>query len=285
MLSYTPSAISQQLSLLEREAGVQLLEKVGRRVRLTDEALTLVKHTEVILEQLELAEAELSAALPDVRGVLRVASFQTVLLSILPVALTLLSQTHPMLEVEITQREVGSAYEGLLAHDFDLILGEEYPGLPEPVRPGVDRVDLVRDGLRLALPGEGLLAARPQSLADLADAPWALDPSYSPARTWADLLCRQAGFEPRVRFESPDPVLHAHLVRMGHAVAFIPSLVGAEHLGGTQLVALPGDQQRVLFTAVRKGRSKHRAVQAFREALGQAALANPVLPPVLQLRD
>ncbi len=62
VLSYTPSAISQQLSQLEREAGVPLLERVGRRVRLTDDALTLVQHTEVILAQLELAEAELSVA-------------------------------------------------------------------------------------------------------------------------------------------------------------------------------------------------------------------------------
>ncbi|GLY30747.1 LysR family transcriptional regulator [Kineosporia sp. NBRC 101731] len=283
VLSYTPSAISQQLSQLEREAGVPLLEKVGRRVRLTDEALTLVKHTQVILEQLELAEAELSAAQPEIHGTLRVASFQTVLLSILPVALSVLAQKHPGMDVEITQREVGPAYEGLLAHEFDLILGEEYPGQPEPIRSGIDREDFTRDALRLALPGEGPHSVRPVRLSDLSEMSWALDPHNSPARRWADALCRRSGFEAKVRFESPDPLLHAHLVRLGHAAAFIPSLVGAAHLEGAQLVSLPGDPHRTLFTAVRSGRSKHRLVEAFRQALAEAARANPVLSPVMEL--
>lgn len=87
-LSYTPSAVSQQLSQLEKEAGVQLLEKVGRGVRLTDQAITLVGHTEAILARLELAESELAAAQPEVRGVLRVASFQSVVLELAPAALT-----------------------------------------------------------------------------------------------------------------------------------------------------------------------------------------------------
>nr|WP_246573589.1 LysR family transcriptional regulator [Kineosporia corallincola] len=282
VLNYTPSAISQQLSQLEREAGVPLLERVGRRVRLTDDALTLVKHTEVILAQLELAEAELSAAQPEIRGTLRVASFQSVVLSIAPVALTVLAQAHPGLEVEITQREVGPAYEGLLAHEFDLILGEEHPGVPEPVRAGVDRSALINDPMLLAIPREGPLSARPTGLSDLAGLPWALDPPSSTARRWADVVCREAGFEPRVRFESPDPSLHVHLVRMGHAVAFLPGLMG-DHLGGTQVVALPGDPHRTLFTAVRAGRSKHRAVEAFRQALAEAAAANAPTPPVLRL--
>ncbi|WP_241218722.1 LysR family transcriptional regulator, partial [Escherichia coli] len=182
VLNYTPSAISQQLSQLEREAGVPLLEKVGRRVRLTGDALTLVQHTEVILAQLELAEAELSAAQPEIRGTLRVASFQSVVLSLAPVALSVLAHNHPRLEVELTQREVAAAYDGLLAHEFDLILGEEHPGVPEPVRAGVDRSVFIQDRMLLALPNEGPLSKRPQSLADLSDLPWALDPPSSTAR-------------------------------------------------------------------------------------------------------
>src|SRR5919199_6380734 len=75
-LSYTPSAVSQQLALLEREAGVPLLEKVGRGVRLTDAAHRLADHTESVLARLEQAEAELAAASGAVRGRVRVAAFQ-----------------------------------------------------------------------------------------------------------------------------------------------------------------------------------------------------------------
>nr|WP_269811069.1 LysR family transcriptional regulator [Kineosporia rhizophila] len=282
VLSYTPSAISQQLTQLEREVGVPLLVKVGRRVRLTDDALNLVRHTEAVLAQLELAEAELSAAQPEIRGLLRVASFQSVVLSLAPVALSVLAQAHPRLEVAITQREVSPAYDGLLAHDFDLILGEEHPGVPEPVRAGVDLSVLTHDAMLLALPRHGPLSERPASLSDLAELPWALDPPNSTARRWADIVCREAGFEPRVRFESPDPSLHVHLVRQGHAVAFLPGLMGAL-LEGLQLVQLPGRPHRRLFTAVRAGSSKHRAVEVFRQALGEAAEQNPPPPAVVRL--
>jgi len=282
VLNYTPSAISQQLSLLERETGVMLLERAGRRVRLTDDALTLVRHTEVVLRQLELAEAELSAAQPQIRGVLRVASFQSVVLTLAPAALTVLAQAHPALEVEIAQREVAPAYDGLLAHEFDLILGEEHPGAPEPLRAGVDRSVLTHDAVLLALPPQGPLSRRPRRLADLADRPWVLDPPTSTSRQWADIVCRESGFEPRVRFESPDPSLHVHLVRTGHALAFLPGLMGAL-LSGTQLVRLPGDPHRTVFTAVRSGRSRHPAIQAFRSALAEAAAADPAPSPVLDL--
>ena len=75
-LQFTPSAVSQQLAVLEREAGVPLLEKAGRGVRLTDPALVLVRHASVLLERAELAEAELAAATGRVAGRGRIASFQ-----------------------------------------------------------------------------------------------------------------------------------------------------------------------------------------------------------------
>src|SRR5580658_6744793 len=124
-LSYSPSAVSQQLSQLEAETGVALLEPAGRGVRLTAQARILVAHTEAILERLEEAEAE-------VRGTLRVASFQSVLLALVPEVLTGLAERHPGLRVEIAHQEAGPAFAGLLAHDFDIVLGEEYPGTAHP---------------------------------------------------------------------------------------------------------------------------------------------------------
>jgi DNA-binding transcriptional LysR family regulator len=279
-LSYTPSAVSQQLSLLERETGVALLERVGRGVRLTADAVALAEHAEAVFARLEEAEAALATAQPVLRGTLRVASFQSVVLAIVPEALTLLGERHPGLRVEVIHREVGPAYGGLLSHDFDLILGEEYPGFPEPVREGVDRENLLADPLCLVLPQHGPLAVRPKQLRDLAATPWALDPPDTPTGAWARAVCRQAGFEAAVRFESPDPLMHAHLVRAGHAVAFIPALLSASHLAGTQLVSLHGEPHRVLYTAVRSGRAGHPAVAAFRSALGDALAAQAPTPPV-----
>src|ERR671937_2715646 len=72
-LAYTPSAVSQQLSALERDAGVALLERVGRGVRLTDAALVLVEHAEALLERTAVAEADLAAGAGPVAGRARAA--------------------------------------------------------------------------------------------------------------------------------------------------------------------------------------------------------------------
>lgn len=284
-LSYTPSAVSQQLSLLERETGVTLFERVGRGVRLTDDAVGLVAHAEAVLARLEQAESELAAAQPQIRGTLRVASFQSVVVELAPPALTLLAERHPQLRVEISHREVGPAYSALLSHQFDVILGEEYPGLPDEIRVGVDRADLVRDRLCLAVPATGPWASVPTVLADLRAAPWALDPADSPTGAWGRAVCRAAGFEPPIAFENSDPLLQAHLVSSGHAVAFIPALIAGRHQGGVQLIGLPGDPHRTLHTAVRDGRAAHPAVRAFRAALAEVASERAAIPVARWLDD
>lgn len=272
-LSYTPSAVSQQLAQLERESGVALLERIGRGVTLTPAAVALVEHTEAVFARLELAESELAAAQPEITGTLRVASFQSVVLAVLPSTLQLIADRHPRLQIDVTQREVGDAYDGLRSTAFDLIVGEEYTDEAPVIRPGIDRIDLLLDPFCLALPSHGPHAIRPHALIDLADVPWALDPISTPTGAWARALCRRAGFEPRVRFDSPDPLVHAHLVRSGLAAAFMPALLAPDHLAGIDLIGLPGEPHRVLHTAARTGRSAHPAVIAFRSALSDAIAA------------
>lgn len=283
-LSYTPSAVSQQLTLLEREAGVPLLERVGRGVRLTGAAALLVDHANAVMARLDLAEAELAATQHELHGRMRVASFQSVVLSLVPGALDRMAIEHPHLRIDIVQREHGQAYEGLLSYEFDLILGEEYPGNPDRVRDEIDRFDLLTDPLRLALPAEGPLSERPRRLADLAGAPWVLDPEDTPTGRWGREVCRQAGFEPITSFESPDLLLQAELVRTGHAVAFLPELLPSTYLQGITFVSLPGDPHRVLYTASRAGRAGHPAVQAFREALAEALEARRPADPAWGVR-
>ena len=160
-------------------------------------------------------------------------------------ALTLLAERHPEVQVEITQREVTSAYEGLLAHDFDLLLGEEYPGVPEPHRAGVHREDFTTDALRLAMPTTGPFAELESDIGALSGASWAVDPESSTTGRWERSTCRAAGFEAIVRFETTDPLLHAHLVRTGHAVSFMSEIIAAQHLAGMRLVAWNGRYQHL----------------------------------------
>jgi DNA-binding transcriptional LysR family regulator len=285
-LSYAPSSVSQQLSQLETEVGVPLLEPVGRRVRLTEQAEILVAHTEAVLERLERAEAEIAASLTELTGTVRIASFQTAALTLVPAALGLLRDLHPHLRVHVTHLEPEKALPALQARDFDLVVAEEYPGNPNPRPAGLEEEDLLDDPLRLALPRPAddppRLAPPPPAggpaapgglaaLRSLADHPWVMEPEGTAARHWAMTLCRNAGFEPDVRFETTDLLLHLRLVEQGHAAAFLPDLVWD---GGPPTVALRrlprGQGARRIVTVVRRGASRHPAVVACRQALLRA---------------
>ena len=109
---------------------VTLFEQAGRRVVLTDAGARLARRAEEMLGLMETAEARARQRPGEAGGVLRVASFQTPLIALAPVAVSVLEQRHPDLRIEIAQREVEEAYEGLLAHRFEVILGEDYPGGP-----------------------------------------------------------------------------------------------------------------------------------------------------------
>ncbi|EMF00913.1 LysR family transcriptional regulator [Streptomyces mobaraensis NBRC 13819 = DSM 40847] len=283
-LSYSPSTVSQQLSQLEAEAGVRLLEPVGRRVRLTHQAEILVAHTEAVLERLERAQADIAESLNDVAGTLRVAAFQTAALTLVPPALTLLRAAHPRLRLHVTQGEPEDALPALLARDFDLVVTEEYPGgsIPHPAE--LEQDPLLADTLRLATPhrtDDGPSTAVPSlhraddeppaALRSLAGHPWVMEPEGTAARRWAVALCRDAGFEPDVRFESSDLFLHLRLVEEGHAAAFLPDLVWNGRHPTVPLHPLPhGRHTRRISTVVRRGRARHPAITACRTALRQA---------------
>jgi DNA-binding transcriptional LysR family regulator len=267
-LNYSPSAVSQRLAQLEREVGAPLTEPIGRGVRLTDAGRVLVHHTRVAVAALEQAESELATVLGRVAGRLRVASFQTALLSLLPATLEQLESDHPDLRVDVAQRDATEATSGLMTGAFDVMLGEEYPDELLSLSAGLHRIDLGTDELMLALPLTGPWSTA-TTLADLAEAPWALDPDSVPAGRWARAICRAAGFEPDVRFDGIDLLVHAQMVRDGTAVALEPALLGPEHLHGVRLVRLAGPPKRTLFTVTRAARAEHPAVQALRHALAQ----------------
>jgi len=169
--------------------------------------------------------------------------------------------------VELVQQAPAPALSDLTAHDADLVLDEECPGPPTARSPDIDVEDLLHDEFRLAVPATGPLASRGGRLEDCADVPWVMEP---PASTRAGERWRAAalaGFEPDVRIETSDVLLHAHLVASGHAVALIPDLVRAARTPGGRLVPLPDRPRRRLFTAVRRGAAGGPGVRALRESL------------------
>ncbi|MHA3685251.1 LysR family transcriptional regulator [Leucobacter sp. HY1910] len=270
-LNFTPSAVSQQLAQLEREAGVPLLRRIGRTLELTPAAQRLVVETEGLLAGLERAEAGLRRSRDEVAGTVRVAVFQTAMLALMPTVLARLGRTHPALRVEMTQYEPAEALWETRARSFDLVVAEHYPGHSAPHLAGLDRVTLMTDTVSLCVaagpsdePGAPPLVT---SLADVAHMPWVMEQRGAASRHYAEERCRRAGFEPDVRFETADLQAHVRLVETGNAVALLPGLVHVGATGRLRRVTLDPDPQRTIFTAARASGSEDPALAAVRSAL------------------
>ena len=263
-MSYSPSAVSQQLTLLESEVGAPLLERDGRRVRLTPQAEILVARTDKALRELERAEAEIAASLREVSGTIKVAAFQTAMLALLPAALTWLRENHPQVRVKATQAEPDTSLPGLLTRDFDLVIDETYPGHARHARASeYEHHPVCEDAMRLATP------MPVATLAELAEHPWVMEPVGTPARAWATAVCHAAGFEPDVAYVSADMLVHARMVEQGHAAAFLPDMLWFD---GAPRFALNGTSvhTRSVLATVRAGSGEHPLTQAFLSAIRYA---------------
>ncbi|GEL93737.1 LysR family transcriptional regulator [Cellulomonas composti] len=272
-LSYSPSAVSQQLSLLEKEAGVPLLRRSGRGVRLTPQAEVLVAAAGELLDTLERAEAELAASATEVRGRVRVAVFQSAALALMPAALREMGRRHPQVRVEMVQREPESALHETWAREFDLVVAEHYPAHAAPWLMGLDRRDLTTDAIRLALPPRDEAPTAVEDLDGARALPWVMEPRGTASRHFAEQTCRAAGFEPEVRYETADLQAQIRLVESGNAVALLPDLVWTGRPTTARLVDLPAHPRRTVFTAQRVAGLRSPAVSAFRDTLETVAAA------------
>lgn len=270
-LAYSPSSVSQQLALLEKEVGAELLRKSGRRVILTPEALVLVEHTSELLDALERTESALAASQSEVRGTVRLAVFQTAALALMPVALRTLRERHPHLRVEMVQHEPETALHETWARDFDVVVAEQYPHHAAPHYAGLDREPLTSDAIRLAVPPGAGEFDGVRRLADAAALPWVMEPHGAASRHWAEQACRSAGFEPDVRYETADLQAHVALVESGNAVALLPDLVWVGRAASARLVDLPGTPHRTVFTSIRSSGAAHPVMLAVRAVLEETA--------------
>jgi DNA-binding transcriptional LysR family regulator len=262
-LHMSPSGISHQLSLLEREAGAPLLERVGRGVRLTDAGRRLAERGTDILAALELAETEVRSGREEPAGTCRVAAFGSAARVLVPTLLRC-QREHPGLRVELVESEPEAALPALLSGDFDIIVSEEYPGAEPALPRHIQREVLTIDPLQIAVSAE-LLDGR-----DLASAggnvPWALEPVGTSSRTWAVQLCLTQGFTPSVQYESWDLDLLLLLVRQGAAASMLPQLALPPEAETPDLVRTDTGAARTLVSLVRRARANDPSVQAVRAA-------------------
>ena len=272
-LSYSPSTVSQQLSLLEREAGVALLEPDGRRVRLTPQGRMLAEHAARALELDEAARAALAAHAGW--ETVRLSAMPTAAETIVPAALTVLAERAPGLRVELAELPPEESLFELWARRFDLVIAEQYPGHTRELRDGVVHDLLGEDPIRIVLPP----TEHPAALHELRDRAWVMEPEGTAARQWAVQQCRAAGFEPDIRYEAADLTAHVRLVASGHAVGMLPDLIWGDEPSPLTVADLPGSPVREVFTAVRSSSRADESVTLVRAALREAFTAHHRVAP------
>jgi DNA-binding transcriptional LysR family regulator len=300
----TPSAVSQQLSALEREAGVQLIRRSGRGVELTAAGSDLADRTEPVLALLEQAAAALAASRTDLAGELRIGAFQTAVRTLLPAALVALGTEHPRLELRVTELDPAQAPDALragvldiaLVHEYDYVPAEPDPALrTEPVldermflasaagEPGPDQRELSAGEQHAGDAGEqhageageptvaknSEAAVRSSALAAAREQPWIVASPGTLCHLMAVRLCQEAGFAPRIRHYADDFAAVLTLVAAGQGVALVPELALADRPDGVTLTPLPARRRTLI--ACRAAASAHPAVTAGATAIQAAA--------------
>ncbi len=219
-LAYTPSAVSQQIATLEREAGVTLIERQARGVVLTEAGALLVHHATMVLDGLAAAEAALAELRSLRRGQLRLASFATAGASIVPRAVDLFRMHHPQVEVRVEQATSFEGIARLRQGRLDIVLTVDQDSTAD-----IEVTGLFDDPFRVALHrGHPLAAAATLRLADLAGDRWVDVPRDTAGGAVLAQACERAGIEHQVFCESDDYTAIHELVGAGLGVALLPDL-------------------------------------------------------------
>jgi DNA-binding transcriptional LysR family regulator len=294
-LGLTSSAVSQQLAVLEREAGTPLIDRSPRGVRLTGAGQLLAGRAEQILELLAEARADLDRAAGSVAGPVRIAAVASAAATFVCGAGIELRRTHPGIEWGVSVAEPAQALALLVAGDVDLAVVDEYDYVPLALPDYVVARQLCVEPLVAVVPERSALptlsapsalsalsalptlSARPR-LAELADCDWVMPPDSAACGLAVRLACRGAGFEPRVRWTTDDLQVLMRAVAAGHGVAVLPRLATVTAPSGASAgVSLRGLRDprlsRRLFAVARASTLTRPVAQASVDGLQRAARA------------
>ncbi|MEV0391109.1 LysR family transcriptional regulator [Nonomuraea sp. NPDC050643] len=260
------STVSQQLAVLETETRCRLLERTGRRVRLTPAGLLLARRGREILDQMAEAEAELHALNDEPIGLVRLGVFQSAIYTLAVPAATRLATTHPRLHLELIELEPHESGPALRSGEADIIVTTtDYTGLSWGA--DLELIPLGSDQIVLVLPPGHPLACRTTvSLAACKDEIWACDRPQSYMAELTVRLCRESGFEPRVACRFGNYLMLLRHVEAGRSIALLPALaVTPEHAVVTRGLSTP--VHRNVTIVVRRGTTQRAAVNAVVAAL------------------
>ncbi|NKK74850.1 LysR family transcriptional regulator [Rhizobium leguminosarum bv. viciae] len=273
----SPSAVSQQISLLEDEVGATLIERRGRGVAITPAGQVLVQHAERLLTLLEEARTDLAEIKRIVAGELTIASFPSIAASLLPPAIRALQLEYPALIVSAVEMEPLVGLASLRSWQCDLAIIDDLTLKEDKNTEGLETFPIYEDRIVAVLHKSHPLANKQKlKLTDLRDEPWAID---TRPNTFSDIIfamCEAKGFHPRIigRFDAFDVI--SAMVANRCAISVLPQIRTLLHRD--ELVALPFNPpiKRMILLAIRKGESRRPSVKIVIDALKAHAESMPI---------
>ncbi|MDH6552794.1 LysR family transcriptional regulator [Streptomyces sp. SAI-041] len=271
-LHITTSAVSQQMSKLEREVGQQLLAKNGRGVRLTDAGRLLADHAARILSQVELAQSDLEAQRGQVVGELRLAAFPTAARGLFPAAIAELRAAHPGLRIGSCEIEPEPAVLAVIRGDHDLAVVLDWYNKPLPMPEGLVKASIVDDTADVAMSATHRHAHRHEvDLEDFADDDWITWGEGAFCDEWLMHTLRSKGIEPRVAHRVQEHPTQLALVGAGLGVCVAPRLGRGPVPEGVRTVPVRQSVSRHIYAVWRADADRRPSIRAAVEALKSAA--------------
>ncbi|MFB6665035.1 LysR family transcriptional regulator [Streptomyces parvus] len=267
-LGYTPSAISQQITKLERETRTTLLERRGRGVALTEEALRLADTAQRLLAIMEQAETELEERRGLPTGRLTIAAFASAARGLLPGVLAELDRDHPALDVRLDEVDPHLSVDLAAKGVVDLAVAHDWDIAPLPAPEGLAQAVIGRDRCDLLVPEGHALAGRDGvRREELARERWICQPPGTVCHDWLVRTLRTAGYEPAIRHRAEENHTQLALVAAGLGIAMMPRLGRGPLPDGVVAVRLDPVPERRLYALWRTEAARRPAITAAVDAL------------------
>ncbi|MFT2215490.1 LysR family transcriptional regulator [Rhizobium giardinii] len=263
-LYVSPSAISQQLTLLEQEVGATLIERRGRGVSLTAAGQVLVEHAERVFAELEIAKADIQKLENLVAGDIRVAAFPSVATALMPSTMRHLNREHPQLNIGFDEMEPEESLAALRTWQTDVAIIDDLNVLAGALDPSIETVPLIEDVFLVMMGKEHPLATKPEvTLTDLLHESWVIDTASKNYTSMITQACQGAGFDPRIVARCKGFEVSVALIREHCGISILPGLRASRDLTDVEVRPLKPEIRRKISLAFRKGQRHSPLIRAF----------------------
>ena len=273
-LNVSPSAVSQQISLLEAEAGITLVKRRGRGVVLTAAGLRLVERADRILQELEAARIDVAELQSELSGELRVAAFPSIAAALLPKVLHQLSRQHPHLTVQFTEMEPAESLAALRSWQTDVAIIDDLNVPLGMLDANTITTPLTQDVFNIMVSKDHPLAEQPTVTMDrLRGEWWAIDTASETYVRMLNEACRAAGFAPKIVARCKGFEVTIAMIREGYGISMLPGLRSSHDLEDVWVCKLMPEIRRRISLAHRIGEHRDPAIKTFAAAI--LSLAHP----------